>query len=99
MLALWERSPRTVRDIGAALSLEPATLSPLLKRLETAGLLTRTRKADDERSLDVELTAAGRALRSRAEAVPGQIVARLGMPIAELEATRDALTRLLAATR
>jgi DNA-binding MarR family transcriptional regulator len=97
MLALWEHSPRTVRDIGEALALEPATLSPLLKRLEVAGLVTRKRKVDDERSLDVELTESGRALRARAEAVPGQIVARLGMPVAELEATRDALTRLLAA--
>jgi MarR family transcriptional regulator, organic hydroperoxide resistance regulator len=97
MLALWERSPRTVRDISGTLVLEPATLSPLLKRLESAGLVTRTRKADDERALDVELTAAGRALRSQAEAVPGQIVKRLGMQMSELETTRDALTRLLAA--
>jgi DNA-binding MarR family transcriptional regulator len=97
MLALWERSPRTVRDIGDALALDPATLSPLLKRLESAGLVTRKRKVDDERSLDVELTAAGRALRARAVDVPAQIVKRLGMPVAELEATRDALTRLLAA--
>ena len=97
MLALWERSPRTVRNIGESLALEPATLSPLLKRLEAAGLITRRRKAEDERSLDVELTVAGRALRSRAEAVPAQIVKRLGMPVADLEATRDALTRLLAA--
>jgi DNA-binding MarR family transcriptional regulator len=97
MLALWERSPRTVRDISETLVLEPATLSPLLKRLESAGLVTRTRKADDERALDVELTAAGRALRSQAEAVPGQIVKRLGMQTSELETTRDALTRLLAA--
>ncbi len=99
MLALWERSPRTVRNIGEALALEPATLSPLLKRLELAGLLSRTRKVDDERSLDVELTPAGRALRTRAEAVPAQIVQRLGMPVAELEATRDALTRLLVAAQ
>jgi DNA-binding MarR family transcriptional regulator len=97
MLALWARSPRTVRDIGEALTLEPATLSPLLKRLESAGLITRKRKVDDERALDVELTDAGRGLRSRAETVPAQIVQRLGMPLVELEATRDALTRLLAA--
>ena len=97
MLALWERSPRTVRDIGDALALDPATLSPLLKRLESAGLITRKRKVDDERSLDVELTEAGRSLRARAVDVPAQIVKRLGMPVAELEATRDALTRLLAA--
>jgi MarR family transcriptional regulator, organic hydroperoxide resistance regulator len=97
MLALWERSPRTVRDIGDALALDPATLSPLLKRLEAAGLITRKRKVEDERSLDVELTESGRALRANAVDVPAQIVKRLGMPVAELEATRDALTRLLAA--
>ena len=97
MLALWERSPRTVREIGDALWLEPATLSPLLKRLEAGGLITRARKKDDERALDVELTPVGRALRSRALAVPGKIVARLGMDVAELESIRDSLTHLLAA--
>jgi len=98
MLALWERSPRTVRDIGEALRLEPATLSPLLKRLEVAGLLTRRRNADDERALDVSLTPAGTALRAQAEKVPGQIVERLGMDLSELERIRDGLTRLLAAS-
>ena len=97
MLALWERSPRTVRDIGAALLLEPATLSPLLKRLEAAGLLTRARNPDDERALAVDLTDAGRALRARAELVPAQIVDRLGLGLPELESIRDGLTTLLAA--
>ena len=95
MLALWERSPRTVRDLGEALLLEPATLSPLLKRLEEAGLLTRRRNPTDERALDVTLTDAGIALRRQAEAVPGQVVDRLGMPVAELEGIRDSLTALL----
>src|SRR5690348_10949992 len=63
MLALWERSPRTVRDLADTLYLEPATLSPLLKRLEQAGLVARTRNASDERALDVSLTAEGVALR------------------------------------
>jgi DNA-binding MarR family transcriptional regulator len=99
MLALWERSPRTVRDLGETLLLEPATLSPLLKRLELAGLVTRSRNTDDERALDVTLTAEGRALRSRAEAVPGQVVERLGMPVSELERIRDSLTDLLAHIR
>ena len=98
MLALWERSPRTVRDISEALHLDPATLSPLLKRLESAGLLTRARSAADERALDVALTPSGAALRAEAEKVPAQIVARLGMPVAELEAIRDGLTSLLAAS-
>lgn len=97
MLALWERTPRTVTDIGATLLLEPATLSPLLKRLEAAGLVTRARSTSDERALAVQLTPAGAALRSEAEKVPGQIVARLGMPVAELERIRDDLTKLIAA--
>ena len=100
MLALWERSPRTVRDLGETLLLEPATLSPLLKRLEASGLLTRKRNAADERTLDVELTAAGRALREEAEKVPAKIVSRLGMQVSELERIRDDLTTLIsAATR
>ena len=98
MLALWEQSPRTVRNIGEALHLEPATLSPLLKRLEAAGLVTRARSAADERALDVALTAAGASLRSEAERVPAQIVERLGMSLRELEDIRDGLTRLLAAS-
>jgi DNA-binding MarR family transcriptional regulator len=100
MLALWERSPRTVTDISAALLLEPATLSPLLKRLESAGLVTRNRSETDIRSLAVQLTPDGAALRSEAEKVPAQIAARLAMPIAELERIRDDLTGLItAATR
>ena len=100
MLALWERSPRTVRDLGETLLLEPATLSPLLKRLEASGLLTRGRNAVDERTLDVQLTAAGRALRVEAEKVPAKIVSRLGMQVSELERIRDDLTTLIsAATR
>ena len=97
MLALWERSPRTVSDIGSALHLEPATLSPLLKRLETAGLLTRARSASDERALAVTLTDAGVALRAEAEKVPGKIVERLGLPLSQLERVRDELTALIAA--
>lgn len=97
MLALWEREPRTVGDLAGALSLEPATLSPLLKRLESAGYVTRTRRTDDERALDVSLTEAGRALRSRAEQVPPAILERLGMQLTDLERIRDDLTRLIAA--
>ena len=98
MLALWERSPLTVRDIGRLLSLEPATLSPLLKRLEAAGLVTRDRHPHDERALAITLTASGRALRERALEVPPQIVERLGMRIEELEALHGSLTRVIAAT-
>jgi len=99
MLALWERSPRTLRDIADALLLEPATLTPLLKRLESAGYVTRDRSTSDPRALDVRLTPAGTALRAEALAVPGQIIERLGMSRHDLEDVRDSLTRLLDAAR
>ncbi|MDQ0894152.1 MarR family winged helix-turn-helix transcriptional regulator [Agromyces ramosus] len=99
MLALWQRSPRTVRDLGEALQLEPATLSPLLKRLETQGYLTRERSSRDERALDVALTDAGTALRAKALAIPPQVVDRLGMSLDELGALRDRLTEVIAAVQ
>jgi len=99
MLALWERSPRRLRELADALYLEPATLSPLLKRLEAAGLIQRRRDPDDDRALAVSLTPAGVALRERALAVPGQVMDRLGVGIPELERARDALNGILAATQ
>ena len=78
MLALWQHSPRSVKDLGRALQLEPATLSPLLKRLETAGLVRRDRSRLDERVLDVSLTSAGRELRTQAEAIPHRVMNGLG---------------------
>jgi DNA-binding MarR family transcriptional regulator len=95
MLALWEHDPRSVRAIAAELRLDSATLSPLLKRLETAGYLRRTRNTADERQLEVSLTTAGRALRDRARAVPVAVADRLGWPVARLEALKDELTALL----
>jgi DNA-binding MarR family transcriptional regulator len=97
MLALWERSPRSLKDISAALSLEPATLSPLLKRLQAIGYLTRERDEADERMVRVELTEAGRKLRQEAEKVPPQIVARLGISVEDLMTFRDVLTRVISA--
>jgi DNA-binding MarR family transcriptional regulator len=99
MLALWQRNPRTVRDLGEALQLEPATLSPLLKRLEAQGYLTRARNPHDERALDVALTESGRALRERALSIPPQVVDRLGMSLDELGALRDRLTEVIAAVQ
>jgi DNA-binding MarR family transcriptional regulator len=92
MLALWERSPRSVKDLSDTLLLDSATLSPLLKRLEAIGYLTRRRSAADERQLAVELTEAGRALRAEAEKVPAAIVERLGVDVDELVALHAALT-------
>src|SRR5690606_11468684 len=97
MLALWESSPRTVADIGHALHLEPATLSPQLKRLEAAARIERSRSESDERALAVTLSPSGLALRAEAEKVPAQIIERLGLPIDELERLRDILHVVLAA--
>ena len=97
MLALWEREPRSVKDLGEALQLEPATLSPLLKRLESTGYIERKRSAADERTLDVRLTPAGRELRAEAEKIPHRIVERLGLPISELESLRGSLHGIIAA--
>ena len=97
MLALWGASPLSVRELGDALQLDSATLSPLLKRLESAGLITRTRNNGDERRVDIELTSDGRALREQAFAIPPAVIERLGMPIDELEDLHRALTRVIAA--
>ena len=91
MLALWERSPRTLGALAAELAMEPATLSPLVKRLEAQGRVDRTRRTDDERVLDIALTDEGRALRESALSVPGQIMARVGVSEEALIALRDGL--------
>jgi MarR family transcriptional regulator, organic hydroperoxide resistance regulator len=91
MLALWESAPRRLGDLAAELAMEPATLSPLVKRLEAQSLVTRRRRADDERVLDIHLTPDGAALRRRAEAVPGEVMRATGMSATDLRALRDAL--------
>src|SRR5690348_5101461 len=70
MLALWEESPLRVADLAQRLSLEPATLSPLLKRLEAAGMVVRGRDPKDDRALAVSLTERGADARKQAERVP-----------------------------
>ena len=91
MLALWERSPRTLNDLAADLAMEPATASPLVKRLESDGLVARERSTEDERRLDITLTDAGRALRERALEVPEQVMSAVGMDVHEVSALRDGL--------
>jgi DNA-binding MarR family transcriptional regulator len=97
MLALWQYAPLSVKRLSSLLQLDPGTLSPLLKRLEAADLLTRSRDRVDERLLSVELTAAGAALREQALEVPPAIVSRLGMSIDELQTLHAALTAVIAA--
>ena len=99
MLALWQHGSLSVKALSGLLQLDPGTLSPLLKRLEAAGLLRRERDAGDQRNLALALTDRGRALRTDAERIPAGIVARLGMPIEELVSLQGALTRVIDASR
>ena len=102
MLALWDHQKTcvtnnmalSVKQIAAALQLDSATLSPMLKRLEGLGLITRTRNAADERATDVKLTENGTALRERALEIPPAVVARLGVDMTELENLHQVLTRI-----
>src|SRR5205807_3272181 len=73
MLVLWERDRVPVRDIGERLFLDSGTLTPLLKRLEAAGFIKRSRSTDDERQVLIALTPQGQALREKARAVPQSI--------------------------
>jgi DNA-binding MarR family transcriptional regulator len=99
MLALWENSPLSVREIGDLLQLDSPTLSPLLKRLATSDLITRERSDDDERRLHVDLTAKGRELRKAAEKIPPAVIAKLGMELSELTSLHAALTKVIGAAR
>lgn len=99
MLALWGEAPMSVKAIAEAIQLDSPTLSPLLKRLESAGLITRERDHRDERNLVVNLTPAGTELRKQAEQIPPAVVRRLGVTLADLEELREALTRVNDAAR
>jgi DNA-binding MarR family transcriptional regulator len=96
LLVLWERGEVTVKDLGAALELDSGTLSPLLKRLESAGMVRRRRAAGDERSVVVETTAEGQALRERAKSVPRQIGCATGLAGADLDGFRAQLRAITA---
>ena len=99
MLALWGQSPLAVKELIEMLQLDGPTLSPLLKRLEAAGLVTRTRDPDDERQLRIDLTEKGRDLRAEALNVPPAVVAKLGMSLGDLEELHKGLTTLNEAAR
>lgn len=96
MLVLWEHGPQRVKAIGERLRLDSGTLSPLLRRLETAGLVVRARSPRDERSVTVRLTDAGERLRERAVPVPRRILEATGLSVPEIVALQDVLGRLTA---
>ncbi|MFG3103004.1 MarR family winged helix-turn-helix transcriptional regulator [Streptomyces sp. NPDC048182] len=97
MLALWEHGELPVKKLGEHLRLDSGTLSPLLKRLEAAGLVRRERSARDERSVEIRLTGEGVALRERAVEVPRRIAAATGFDLTEIQELRTRLDRLTTA--
>ncbi|MBQ1084423.1 MULTISPECIES: MarR family winged helix-turn-helix transcriptional regulator [unclassified Nocardiopsis] len=91
MLVLWERGTLPVKELGIALSLDSGTLSPLLRRMEGAGLLTRRRGPEDERIVHVSVTDEGSRLRELARGVPDQVLHATGLPVARIEELRGLL--------
>jgi len=94
MLTLWERDGVPLKDIGQRLFLDSGTLTPLLKRLEAAELIKRTRSTEDERQVLIALTPQGHALREKAKSVPQSILAASACSVGELVAMKDEIVAL-----
>jgi len=94
MLALWERDGEMVSELGERLSLDSGTLTPLLKRLEANGYLTRMRDVADERRVRITLTSAGRRLKARAADVPACLMAAAQCSVPELVALTQQIQTL-----
>jgi DNA-binding MarR family transcriptional regulator len=94
MLVLWERDGLTVRELGLRLQLDSGTLTPLLKRLQAAGLVDRQRRAEDEREVEIRLTEAGLALRESASDIPHCLAQRLNASLDQVQHLRDQLKQL-----
>jgi DNA-binding MarR family transcriptional regulator len=94
MLALWERDGVPLKDIGGRLFLDSGTLTPLLKRLEAAQLIKRTRNTEDERQVLIALTAQGQALKEKARAVPMSILSASACSVGELAAMKNEIVAL-----
>jgi len=94
MMLLWEQDNQTVGQLGSRLALDSGTLSPLLKRLTTAGLVSRHRRVEDERSVSIALTDAGRALQQRSIRISEEMIAAIGFDASEFDDLKQRL-RLL----
>ncbi|WP_280137344.1 MarR family transcriptional regulator [Methylobacterium sp. Leaf100] len=95
LLVLWETDGITVSEIGRRLRLDSGTLTPVLKRLETAGFLLRSRRRTDEREVEIALTPQGRALRGEATTVRESVMCQLNMSEPEVQAMRADLNALI----
>ena len=99
MMALWEHGTLSVTQLGERIYLDSGTLTPLLKKLEAKGLVTRVRSAADERRLDIGLTDAGRALKQHAAAVPPAMGECVGLDLEEAVQLSTLLRKVLANVR
>lgn len=94
MLVLWENDAILVKEIGARLFLDSGTLTPLLKRLETNGLVSRNRDPHDERQVRIVLSEPGRILRAQASLIPAQVLCASGQELGQLGRLRTELSRV-----
>jgi DNA-binding MarR family transcriptional regulator len=99
MLALWQHAPLSVTEMADRLQLDPATLSPLLKRLETTGYVVRRRDPRDERALQLTLTPQGQELRTEALKIPAAVMERLRLSLSDVESMHAVLVDLIARAR
>jgi DNA-binding MarR family transcriptional regulator len=95
MMLLWESNHQTVGQLGSRLALDSGTLSPLLKRLTTAGLVTRHRRVEDERSVAIALTDDGRALQDKAFAISQEMIGAIGFDSREFDELKGRLQVLI----
>jgi len=95
LLVLWENKSQTVNQIGGKLQLDNGTLTPLLKRLEVKGILTRTRSISDERVVIISLTSLGESLKEKAQCVPQEILQALNVSIEDLKQLKVAIESII----
>ncbi|WP_284037104.1 MarR family transcriptional regulator [Neobacillus sp. 114] len=95
LVTLWEKPKRTIKELGEVLDLDTGTLTPLLKRMEAAGLIERRRDTVDERVMNIFITQAGKALQEKASCVPQSLFGATGMNKKELDEINETIMRLL----
>ncbi len=95
MMVLWEEELQTVNQIGEKLHLDSGTLTPLLKRLEQKGFLSRKRKCTDERVVEITLTNSGKALKTEASRVPQKVMDAMGVTVEELSKLKEIVLKIL----
>lgn len=94
MMVLWEHDSQTVNQLGGKLHLDSGTLTPLLKRLETKSLVTRTRSTTDERIVNITLTTKGKELQTQAATVPQQLMQAMNLEMEDLEELKRIITKI-----